>query len=67
MSCCGFRATKTPDGSRQWVSYARNMVRTAIRSYTQNVEPYPVEIAAFEDPEWQHLRTRVLKHLPIDA
>ena len=62
-------AVLTFDGARQWIFYTADVGECGRRleAMPQNIEPYPIEIDAFDDPRWQYLRTEILKRVPADA
>jgi hypothetical protein len=62
-------AVLTSDGARQWVFYTADVGECGRRleAMPQNVERYPIEIDAFDDPAWQYLRAQILKRVPMDA
>jgi Family of unknown function (DUF695) len=62
-------AVLTFDGARQWVFYTADVGECGRRleAMPQNVERYPIEIDAFDDPAWQYLRTKIVKSVPPDA
>jgi len=55
-------AVLTFDGARQWVFYTDDVTECGRRleAMPQNEEPYPIELDAFDDPEWQYLREEIL-------
>ncbi len=59
----------TFDGTRQWVFYTGDVAecRKRLEAMPQNDEPYPIEVDAFDDPEWQYLRTQILGNVAYDA
>jgi Family of unknown function (DUF695) len=62
-------AVLTFDGARQWVFYISDVEECGRRleGMPQNVDSYPIEIDAFDDPRWQYLRTEILLRVPVHA
>lgn len=62
-------AVLTFDGARQWVVYTSDFRECAERvgDMPQNADPYPIEMQAYDDPEWTYLRHEVLKRVQPDA
>lgn len=61
-------AVLTSDGARQWVFYTDDVAECGRRleAMPQNEEPYPIELDAFDDPDWSYLHN-LLKPIPKDA
>lgn len=59
-------AVLTFDGARQWVFYTYDIAECGSRlnQMPQESEPYPLELEAEDDPEWNYLRERILKSFP---
>lgn len=55
-------AVITTDGVRQWTFYTSDLDECGDRlsEMPQEVEPYPIELVADEDPEWTFLREEIL-------
>jgi len=55
-------AVLTFDGARQWVVYTEDIEACGqrITEMPQNADPYPIEMHARDDPEWNYLRREVL-------
>lgn len=63
-------AVLTFDGARQWVFYTRDLDHfverlSALPDY--HGEPYPIEVAAEEDPTWAYLREEILGPVDYDT
>jgi hypothetical protein len=56
-------AVLTFDGARQWVFYTSDVPTCGRRlaAMPQEAERYPIELDAFDDPEWDYLREQVLR------
>jgi hypothetical protein len=56
-------AVLTLDGARQWVVYTDDMDECArrITNMPQNEAPYPIEMHAQDDPDWEYLRQDILR------
>jgi hypothetical protein len=53
-------AVLTFDGARTWLFYTRDVDECSRRlNATFGTEPLPIELDAFEDPQWEHLRADV--------
>ena len=55
-------AVLTFDGARQWIFYTSNVdvCGSRLEAMPQNQDPYPIELDAFDDPEWSYLRGTIL-------
>jgi hypothetical protein len=55
-------AVLTFDGARQWVFYTDDVAECGRRleAMPQNEQPYPIELDAFDDPDWSYLRKQLL-------
>jgi len=62
-------AVLTYDGARQWVFYTADVSTCGARIDTmpQEQDPYPIELDAFDDPEWRYLRDEILATVARDA
>ena len=55
-------AVLTFDGARQWVFYTSDIAECGRRleAMPQEADPYPIELDAFDDPNWLYLREQIL-------
>jgi hypothetical protein len=55
-------AVLTFDGARQWIFYTADVAECGRRleAMPQNEAPYPIELDAFDDPDWSYLREKLL-------
>ena len=62
-------AVLTFDGARQWVVYTGDFQECGQRlgAMPQNEQPYPIELNARSDPEWNYLRDEILKRVQPNA
>ncbi|MFA6544020.1 MAG: DUF695 domain-containing protein [Limisphaerales bacterium] len=62
-------AILTFDGARQWVVYTSDFRECGRRleAMPQNEQPYPIELNARSDPEWNYLRDEILKRVQQNA
>ena len=62
-------AVLTFDGARQWVVYTGDFQECGQRlgAMPQNEQPYPIELDARSDPEWNYLRDEILKRVQPNA
>jgi len=56
-------AVLTFDGARQWVFYTADVQACGARlnDMPQESEPYPIELDAFDDPDWEYLRNEIVR------
>jgi hypothetical protein len=56
-------AVLTFDGARQWVFYTSDVAECGRRleDMPQNDDPYPIELDAFDDPDWSYLREQIVR------
>lgn len=59
----------TFDGARQWVFYTNDVDTCAQRlnDMPQEEEPYPIELAADEDPDWDYARDQIISLVDWEA
>ena len=62
-------AVLTLDGARQWVVYTGDFHECGRRleAMPQNELPYPIELNARSDPEWNYLRDEILSRVQPNA
>jgi len=62
-------AVLTFDGARQWVVYTGDFHECGNRlgAMPQNEQPYPIELNARSDPEWNYLRDEILHRVQPNA
>ena len=62
-------AVLTFDGARQWVFYTHDVDTCGerINLMPQNVEPYPIELSANQDPEWRYLHDGILNDIDSES
>ena len=61
-------AVLTFDGARQWVFYTGDVEECCerLKNMPQKDEPYPLELTTEPDPNWEYVRERILKVLPME-
>lgn len=62
-------AVLTFDGARQWVFFTSDVPECGRRLHQmpQEVEPYPIKLDAFDDPEWSYLHDTILRNVNQDV